>query len=199
MDSEIALYSDLQELILQFLLGDFSSALKCCLVCKDWQRFCRPRIFTVLDFTSRQGKERFRGFVELLEAPVTPTFAPYVEHIALDDRAEPQDIEALDSSKLAKLYSLSIKSDAEELVPSSYYFKSISKRFSRITHLDMTGVAFIMRRTFLDFICSFSELQTLALGDPSPSAFRWPSEKLWRKPSSIGWAINFDPTAPYRL
>ncbi|RXW14968.1 hypothetical protein EST38_g10884 [Candolleomyces aberdarensis] len=165
MDSEIALYSDLQELILQFLLGDFSNALKCCLVCKDWQRFCRPRLFTTLDFTSRQGKERFRGFVELLEAPVTPTFSPYVERIALDDRAEPQDIEALDSSKLVRLSSLSVKSDAEELVPSSYYFKSISKRFSRITHLDMTGVAFIMRRTFLDFICSFSELQTLAMGD----------------------------------
>ncbi|RXW20465.1 hypothetical protein EST38_g5388 [Candolleomyces aberdarensis] len=201
MDSEIALYSDLQKLILESLLDNFSNALKCCLVCKDWQLFCRPRIFKALEFASPQGKERFHGFVELLAAPVIPTFVPYVEHITLDDRLEPEDIEALDSGKLVKLYSLSVKYQTKELGPSSDYFKAISKEFPQIIHLDIAGAALIMRKTLTDFICSFHRLQKLALGDASclgvlMNAHREIEERHWILPplKSLCLSMNLGAT-----
>lgn len=160
------LFLELEELVLDAVAPDFHTLLNCRLVCRFWDKYCRPSLFQSIDLSSApldKRRRRFRGFSKLLQGSPSPTFVDDVQHITLNEEPRADDIQGLRTNILPNLHSLSIKS---EYALSPSYFRAVSKQFPGITRLDIISIPFMMRRTLLDFICSFERLEWLAFGDP---------------------------------
>lgn len=160
---------ELQDLALQHLSHDRPALLRCSLVCKDWRNICAAMLFADLDLSSRPDEKpgaRFKQFCDLTNALTYPPFLANVQHIKMDRDAKPKYIRALKVDRLGSFVSLCVAGTPSiNAASDGDYYGAISKQFPGLKRLDLVTAFFDKRPTLLEFISSFPNLRSLALGN----------------------------------
>ncbi|TEB39632.1 hypothetical protein FA13DRAFT_1784330 [Coprinellus micaceus] len=159
---------ELQDLVLHHLSYDRSVLIRSSLVCKDWRNICLPMVFASIDLSSRPGEKagaRFKDFSQLTRAPSYPRFLAEVQHIKIDGTAKPEAILEVQVERLSRLTSICVAGDLRDGVKDVEYYGAISRQFPCLKRLDLVGAVFRKRSTLLEFLSSFADLQSLALGN----------------------------------
>ena len=173
---------ELQDLVLHHLSNDRSVLIRSSLVCKDWRNICSPMLFASIDLSSRPGEKagaRFKGFSQLTRAPSYPKFLAEVQHIKIDGEAKPEAILEVQAERLDCLASVCVAGNLRDGVKDAEFYGAISRQFPGLKRLDLVGAVFKKRSTLLEFLSSFAELRSLALGN-----MRWTAPEDWNTPVS---------------
>ncbi|KAF5338738.1 hypothetical protein D9611_013354 [Ephemerocybe angulata] len=158
------------EIILSILYRDTTTLSRCSLVSRDWLPFCRRWLFEEVDLTihgfrSVGGRHsRLFKFMEVTSNTSPCTFTNFVQRLRIDSSFTPYHIAGLDTIDLPKLHSICITNSQAAGIP-SYLLSAISTVFAeRVDDLDIAHVKFLTNKAMIKFICSFENLERLALG-----------------------------------